>query len=454
MKRILGLMLVLLLLIPAWAMAEAETVIALSDSGITIDGELASTDPADAVYVSAKTETHEGVSDELKDVANTVVTIAAAGTYRLNGSLTDGQIVIAAPEDANVRLILDGVEITCRTAPALLIESAADPRTENEYGMTIELANGSENHLSGSHRAAQSDEDIDNDGAISSNVSLGFEGTGALEVIGDNEGIEVKYGHLTFNGGEIRVTANDDPVNASEDEVAVLTINDGYLYLRVDEDPANEGDGMDSNGRIVINGGTVIALSHPNSMDSGIDSDLGATVNGGTVISAGNMYDEITAGDGNEILIVPLSTDAQSLITVVDGDGAPVLAYELLSAYQHIVFVLPAQAEDSYTVYVGGEIAGEQRDGLYSDITSYTPGEELSYENSVTGGMGAGMSAPRPGDGNRPMDGDAPERPEGSPPGGRTPPEGNPPEGMPEMPPDSASEDAPEDAPVAPSEGA
>lgn len=41
------------------------------------------------------------------------VRITEAGTYRVSGSLSDGQIVVDAPEDAKVKLILDGVQISC-----------------------------------------------------------------------------------------------------------------------------------------------------------------------------------------------------------------------------------------------------------------------------------------------------------------------------------------------------
>ena len=60
-------------------------------------------------------------------------------------------------------------------------------------------------------------------------MSLGFEGSGSLTVEADNEGVEVKYGHMTINGGTFHITAGDDPLNVSEDGVGVLTMNDGYV---------------------------------------------------------------------------------------------------------------------------------------------------------------------------------------------------------------------------------
>lgn len=76
--------------------------------------------------------------------------------------------------------------------------------TEDEYGVTIELAEGSENVASGSHTKKTEADNIKHDAAISSNISLGFEGDGALIVNGDNEGVEKDglYTEITsYTGG-------------------------------------------------------------------------------------------------------------------------------------------------------------------------------------------------------------------------------------------------------------
>lgn len=57
-------------------------------------------------------------------IEGSTVTITAEGTYRLTGSLSDGQILVNAPEDAKVKLILDGVEITKESSAAILALSA------------------------------------------------------------------------------------------------------------------------------------------------------------------------------------------------------------------------------------------------------------------------------------------------------------------------------------------
>lgn len=396
---------VLALLGSQTAFAAAETTISLSDDKILVNGKEFSEKETEKVYLDYKVETHKDVPEDLKDLQNRVVTITDAGTYVFSGTAADLQIAVAAEEDDTVRVVLDGVDITCRTAAAIQVYTAADPRTEGEYGVTIALADGSENVVNGSHTKKLYDGDIKHDGAISSNISLGFEGNGSLTVNGDNEGIEVKYGHLTFNGGNFTINAHDDPINASEDGVAVVTINDGYIFSSVTSDPQYEGDGLDSNGYIKINGGTAINLAHPYSMDSGVDSDCGSYINGGTVIGAGNMYDPIEEDSAQLYMMLQFAESTDDLLVVTDEKDNPVFAYDFPYSYSYIAFSTPELKEGIYHVYLGGEIEGTEKDGLYTDITSYTGGTQLHHggtmaDNGFGGpGMGGGM---RPDDAQRP----------------------------------------------------
>ena len=389
------------------AFAAAETTVSLSDDKILVNGKEITEKETEKVYLDYKNETHEDVPEELKDLQNRVVTITDAGTYVFSGTATDVQIAVAAEETDEVRVVLNGVDITCRTAAAIQVYTAADPRTEGEYGVTIELAEGSENVVNGSHTKKINDDDIKHDAAISSNISLGFEGEGNLTVNGDNEGIEVKYGHLTFNGGNVTINSHDDPLNGSEDGVAVVTINDGYIFSSVTSDPQYEGDGLDSNGFIKINGGTAINLAHPYSMDSGIDSDGGSFINGGVVVGAGNMYDPIENESEQLYMLLQFSESTDDLLVVTDENDVPVFAYDFPHSYTYIAFSTPELKEGVYHVYLGGEIEGVEKDGLYTEITSYTGGTKLHHGGTMSNdrGFGGPMGGMRP-------DGEMGQRPE------------------------------------------
>ena len=458
MKKLLSLLMMLCLLMAVAAAEPAsETMIMLDGDAITVNGAAITGDATAAVYLDHAVETHEDVPAELAGVENRIVTITDGGVYRISGTAADTQIAVKADASDDVRLILDGADITCRTHAAIAVYSARDPRVAGEYGVTIELAG--ENRITGSHNAAATDEEMEFDGAIGSQVSLGFEGAGSLTVDADKEGVEVASGHLTINGGVFHIEAGDDPLNVSEDGVGVLTMNEGYVYSAVKNLPGGEGDGIDSNGRIIFNGGTAINLAHPASQDGGIDSDMGSTINGGLIVGAGNMYDPIEADSAQLFMMLEFSESTDDLIVVTDAEGQPVLAYDFPYDYMYIAFSTPELKEgETYRVYLGGEIEGEQQDGLYTAITAYTPGRQLVHGGGVAeqrgmggmqqppegfepghgfgGGRGFGGEMPEgfiPGEGmGQPPEGFIPGQGMGQPPEGFTPGEGmgQPPEGF------------------------
>lgn len=297
-----------------------ECKIELSDNGILVDGKAISENPEDSVYAGADIvyykegqdstygagDEDDGHSEE-EAAEHTVITITKAGTYRVSGTLSKGQIAIDLGEDSRddesavVNLILDNADITCTVSSAIVVynayecgsddtETATKDIDTTNAGVHIILADDSENTVTGSHVAkiykegtTQEDVDAGNakkqwkfDAAIESLVSIAFdaeeEGTGSLAVNSDNEGIET-YLHLTVNGGNITINSFDDGINANEDGVSVITINGGAVT--VNAGAGQEGDGLDSNGWIVINDGFIVTAANATSPDSGVDSDNG-----------------------------------------------------------------------------------------------------------------------------------------------------------------------------------
>ena len=189
-------------------------------------------------------------------VAHTVVTITQPGTYRLSGTLSAGQVAVDLGEDAEedpdavVTLILDGVDITCTVAPAVIFynvyecgskdtETASPTVDTSAAGANVLLADGSVNTVTGSHMARIYKEGTDKklhkyDGAFYSKMSMNVDGesdeSGTLNIIADNEGLDSEL-HLTINGGSIFITAQNDGINTNEDGVSVTTINGGRLSI-------------------------------------------------------------------------------------------------------------------------------------------------------------------------------------------------------------------------------
>ena len=479
----------------AWAdgteqAASDEVSIAFSDSGIKVDGENISLDEEEHVYLAHDVVYYEdrdkydsgnpygeGADDERHSAedaaAVSVVHITQAGTYRLTGSISAGQVWVDLGEDAakdasaKVTLVLDNLDITCEVAPAVVFHrvyecdgdwsaDTASPTVDtSDAGAVVVIADGSVNNVTGSHvaRIYKDKEEQKKlwkiDGAFYSFMSMNIEGeqdgTGVLNITADNEGLDSEL-HLTINGGNVSIASQDDGINTNEDGVSVTTINGGTLHIVAGL--GDEGDGIDSNGFLVINGGTVISMANPRS-DSGLDSDMGSYINGGTVVALGSTMDWAES-DSDQVtmnLQFASSQDAGDAIVVCDEDGNVVFAYDpsedetasdKTRSYLGAVLSCPNfEVGQTYSVYVGGVVSGQETQGVYDveTVTGYEGGTQQTYTGTDVqggpdgfGGPGGGMGPGGqggPGDGMGPggeggqsgPSGDAPANESGSPQG-------------------------------------
>lgn len=380
-----------------------EILISLSDSGVTVDGQAASADSASAVYIGGDIIYYEdgtdasygeGTAQEMHSAqeaaAHTVVTITQPGTYRLTGSLSAGQVFVDLGEGAKtdpsavVTLILDNVDITCTVAPAVFFyrvyecdqqwvaydedESAGyvpSPLADtSDAGANVIVAAGSENHITGSHVARIYKEGTTKklhkyDGAFYSRMSMNINGdggddTGVLNITADNEGLDSEL-HLTINGGTINIQAQDDGINTNEDGVSVTTVNGGFLT--VNGGLGAEGDGIDSNGYLVINGGTIWTMSNETSPDGGIDADMPILIHGGTLYGFGTRNDAVSSDSQQPYMELSFASTlpAGSVVTVTAPDGTQVWTAVTRKACQSLTLTTPGLELDvPYQVYVDG----------------------------------------------------------------------------------------------------
>lgn len=459
MKKTLALLLAISLALGLAACGKTEQAlipgvqIALSDESITVDGKKIGTEGAvyaahDIVYYEEGHDFTYG-EGEAKDAhsaeeaaAHTVVHITEPGTYVLSGSLSAGQIAVDLGEeaesdpDAVVTLILDGVDITCTVAPAIIFYRVYECGDTDHPTMTVDttaaganilLAEGTENTVNGAYVARiyksvtlseDGTEVLDSkklhkyDGAVYSKMSMNIDGAGTLNVNAENEGVDSEM-HLTVNGGNLNIISGDDGINTNEDNVSVTTINGGFVNICVTGNYAGEGDGIDSNGWLVINGGTVTAAACGRSQDSGIDSDCGIYLNGGTVISTGNMLDALQGEQNYAVFTFREKQAAGQTYYLKDIDGGIVAEATLANEFTDLVISAPDMIAGDYTLWQGdtqlsgysGGMGGElgERPELPEDMT---PPEGMEFpENGQPPEMGQG---PRFEEGEEP-----PEKPEG-----------------------------------------
>ena len=218
---------------------------------------------------------------------------------------------------------------------------------------------------------------------------------------------------MTVNGGEIDVSASDDSINTSEDGVSVFTMNDGVLFCN--SGLGKEGDGIDSNGWIVFNGGFAIACANADSQDSGIDSDMGIYINGGTVLASGNMYDEVSGDSGQTFAVFGFGEkiEENQLLMLKNSEEEAIAAFSAKNGFTTMVYSSNLLEEGDYTLYKVSSVTGNLNGSIYTGITDYEGEVKLQYSSSGRMGVG-GTFKGEPGQKPEGMDkGERPEMPEG-----------------------------------------
>ena len=153
------------------------------------------------------------------DVDGTTVTISAAGTYRISGSLSDGQVIVDAGDEAVVQLILDNADITNADGAAIAVMSA-------ETAIVI-LADGSVNTLADGATYVFAEGEDEPNATLYSTSDLTITGEGALYVQASyNDGIASKDG-LVIDSGDITVEAIDDGIRGKD----YVVVSDGTLDI-------------------------------------------------------------------------------------------------------------------------------------------------------------------------------------------------------------------------------
>ena len=344
------------------------TSIVLSDDGVTVDGEAAPTAETAAVYTAHDivyyeagrdftygegTEADEHTAEEA--AAHTVVHITQPGTYAVSGTLSAGQIAVDLGEDAEddqsavVTLILNGVDITCTVAPAVIFYSVYECGSTDEdtaaatvdtsaAGANVLIADGTVNNVTGSYVARIYEPD---------------------SVVLSEDGTEV--------------------VDSSK-----LHKYDGAFYSKMS---MNVGGGEDGSG--------VLNITADN---EGLDTELHLTINGGTVMASGNMYDQIDGGDQTYVVFSFASRQTGGeTYTLQNADGETVGTWTPVNDFTCLVVSSPDLTAGEYTLWQGDtQLAGSASDGM--------GGGRPMDDSQVPGDFDPQQA---------PTDGERPQRPEG-----------------------------------------
>ncbi len=218
--------------------------------------------------------------DSLEDKAeirgNTVV-IREEGDYVFSGTLADGQIIVDADKEETVRLVFQGVEITC---------SDSAPVYSKGGNVVITLAEGTENTVEDGSAYTFDEEEEDEPGAaIFAKDDLTFNGNGRLKVIGNyNHGIQCKDDLKFVAGTYIISSANDGIVGKDS-----VSIRNGDFTIESGDDGIKATNMEDyDKGYVLIENGTF----QINAAGDGIQAE--------TLLRVNNGVFEVTTGGGSQ----------------------------------------------------------------------------------------------------------------------------------------------------------
>ncbi|MBF4481748.1 carbohydrate-binding domain-containing protein [Dehalococcoides mccartyi] len=213
--------------------------------------------------------------------------ITSAGTYTLSGELADGRIIVDTKDEADVIIILNGVNISCSSSSAIYIKSAA-----NAF---ITLAEGTENYIADGDSYFSEGSAVDEpNAAIFSKSDLTINGNGSLTVTGNyNNGIQSKD-DLEITAGTLVVKAVNDGIKGRDSVVirqASVTIEAGGDGIQsTNDENAEKGFVLIESGYLDITAG-----------EDGVQAETDLTVSGGeiTIFCGGGSANSSSVNSSN-----------------------------------------------------------------------------------------------------------------------------------------------------------
>ena len=276
--------------------------------------------------------------------------IQSSGVYEIAGELTNGRIMIDSSDTNEVTIRLNGVRISNQNGAAFVEKSSAGVvlLLAEETTNYFENTNSSQ---ADTNDEDTNEENLESQGGILCKNNLTIEGTGDLEVYSKTgDGIKSKgvlsvvtgsikvesleHG-LTGNdgmqilGGTIEISCEKDGLHSKETiefanadlnikasnegiEAKKIWIKSGNIILNAKDDGLNaaadsqsnseceivfdggtiaiyaDGDGIDSNGSLEMNGGTVSVYGPTTNGNGALDYGIEFTMNGGTMVAMGS----------------------------------------------------------------------------------------------------------------------------------------------------------------------
>ena len=223
------------------------------------------------------------------------VTITQKGKYLISGTCSNGQIIVNADKDKDVRLILNGLDLTCPDSAAIY-ERQCDK-------LLVTTVGGTENTLRGTKDFVYEDVEKKNpDACIFAKDDLVINGNGVLNIktesaegIHSTDSVKLISGTINIDSGDrairgkefVIIKAADININSAADAIRT-TIDDedvlGYIVIQGGNIKIEtESEGIQATGNVQITGGN-IDINADGKKANAIKSDKIVYIENATVI--------------------------------------------------------------------------------------------------------------------------------------------------------------------------
>ena len=222
--------------------------------------------------------------------------ITAAGVYVITGTAANCTVRVNAGDEDKVQLVLDKLEITNDSAPAVYVVSA-------DKVFVTTAASGAALSVTGAFTA---DGDTNTDAVIFSKDDLTFNGAGTLTLTSSDNAISGKD-DIKFTGGTYVITASGHGVEANDS----IAVNGGSFTVNAGKDAFHaENDEDDTLGWIYVADGSFQLTAG----SDGVHATTAAQIDGGTFT--------ITAPEGIEATYVQINGGDLTITATDDGVNA------------------------------------------------------------------------------------------------------------------------------------
>ncbi len=299
-------------------------------------------------------------------------------------SINDGTVTITATGDgvtAQTDAIVNGGTLNITTGGGSSKTVTGTASAKALKGIVSTIINGGVITASAADDAIHSNGYVKINGGTSS-VSSGDDGIHAdvaIEINGGETNITksvegVEGPAITVNGGTLNIVSTDDGFNATKgnggesNDGSTLTLNGGNISVN-----SSNGDGLDSNGNIVMTGGTVVTHGPKSNPEVGTDYNGTFNISGGFLVltgpNSGNMI-EATSTSSSQYSVKATSSSSlttTNLFHVEDESGNDIVTFKPVRNAYYIVFSSPnLKSGATYSIYVGGTTTGTEFHGLYT----------------------------------------------------------------------------------------